>query len=152
MRALRSILQEQGYEVIHLKLSRFIELLLEKGLVAGWDDHAVYRNRYEKLQLAGNQLRSSRATDFLAELAMAVVSNVRVQRASARGHTAESLSSATPGRVAYIIDQLKHPDEVRLLRTVYGNLFYLIGVLTSEKQRTQNLSTKLPPAQVTDVI
>lgn len=36
---------------------------------------------------------------------------------------------------AYIIDSLKHPDEVDLLRKVYGDGFYLFGIHADEKRR-----------------
>ncbi|QLB19937.1 cytidine deaminase [Mannheimia granulomatis] len=36
---------------------------------------------------------------------------------------------------AYIIDSLKHPDEVELLRKVYGDGFYLFGIHADEKRR-----------------
>lgn len=114
-RALRTNLAELSYEVAH-------------------------RIRFERLQLAGNQLRSARATEFLAELSMAVISNTRISRAIASGDTSVNANDSVPGRVAYIADQLKHPDEVQLLRRVYGNCFTWVGVLASEKQRIQSLS------------
>lgn len=36
---------------------------------------------------------------------------------------------------AYIIDSLKHPDEVELLRKVYGNGFYLFGIHADKDRR-----------------
>lgn len=38
-------------------------------------------------------------------------------------------------RVAYIISSLKHPEEVRRLRRVYADGFYLIGVYSSKEMR-----------------
>ncbi|MCT8354326.1 cytidine deaminase, partial [Photorhabdus kayaii] len=35
-------------------------------------------------------------------------------------------------RKAYIINSLKHPDEVNALRDIYANGFFLIGVYTGE--------------------
>lgn len=151
----RRLLEEFGYEVVHLKLSRFIEALLAKGLVQRWDVRYDTANRYERLQLAGNQLRNTRAPDFLAELAIAVISKDRVERELCRpGHNRAEVSvdSIVPGRVAYLVDQLKHPDEVRLLRRVYGNLFYLVGVLASEKQRTENLRQSIAAGDVGSII
>ena len=154
--AARRILGEFGYGVVHLKLSRFIEGLLQRQLVDNWDAGYENRNRYERLQIAGNSLRNSRSPDFLAELAIAVISTDRITREQ-RKHkdTREELKnidSIVPGRVAYLIDQLKHPEEVQLLRKVYGNLFYLVGVLASEKQRTENLRKDLAPIEVGPVI
>lgn len=64
----------------------------------------------------------------------------------------ETISEIVPGRVAYVVDQLKHPDEVLLLRRVYGNLFYLVGVLASEQQRVKNLRRTMTPNEVTAVV
>lgn len=43
---------------------------------------------------------------------------------------------------AYIVKSLKHPREVEILRTIYGNGFYLIGVHENESDREQNLCDK----------
>lgn len=46
-------------------------------------------------------------------------------------------------RKAYIIDSLKHPDEVKLLRQVYGEGFYLIGVFSDIEHRKEYLIDEL---------
>lgn len=143
--AARRLLEGFGYAVVHVKLSQFIEGLLTKKLVQNWDIKYDSRNRYERLQLAGNKLRNTRSADFLAELAIAAISNDRVEREAAKPENKGvdvAVGAIVPGRVAYLVDQLKHPQEVRLLRRVYGNLFYLVGVLASEGQRTENLRKK----------
>lgn len=38
-------------------------------------------------------------------------------------------------RIAYIVNSLKHPDEVDFLRKVYGEGFYLFGIHADEKRR-----------------
>ena len=43
--------------------------------------------------------------------------------------------NGSPKKVAYIINSLKHPDEVEFLRKVYGNGFYLFGIHADEKRR-----------------
>lgn len=151
----RRLLEEFGYEVVHLKLSRFIEGLLARELIVGWDATFNSTNRYERLQRAGNKLRSTRSAHFLAELAIAVISNDRVERVAARRNSRSTdvgITDIVPGRVAYLIDQLKHPEEVRLLRRVYGNLFYLVGVLASERQRTENLHKSMDLSEVRPTI
>jgi deoxycytidylate deaminase len=42
-------------------------------------------------------------------------------------------------RRAYIIDSLKNPEEVKYLREVYGNGFFLIGVFSDEDDRKKYL-------------
>ncbi|MCL2312024.1 MAG: dCMP deaminase family protein [Firmicutes bacterium] len=42
-------------------------------------------------------------------------------------------------RHAYIVKSLKHAEEVNILRNIYGNGFYLIGVYESSTKRLKNL-------------
>lgn len=44
------------------------------------------------------------------------------------------------GRTTYIVNSLKHPDEVRRLRKTYAAAFYLIGVYSDEKRRLEYLT------------
>lgn len=44
------------------------------------------------------------------------------------------------GKKAYIIDSLKHPDEVELLRKVYGDGFYLFGIHADKNRRMDFLT------------
>lgn len=41
---------------------------------------------------------------------------------------------------AYIVNSLKHPDEVAFLRKIYGDGFYLFGIHADEKRRHQYLT------------
>ena len=52
-------------------------------------------------------------------------------------------SGAIPEKNAYIIRQLKRPEEVSALRKVYGRQFVLISAYGSEEDRKQNLYNKL---------
>jgi len=42
-------------------------------------------------------------------------------------------------KIAYIINSLKHPDEVNFLRKIYGNGFYLFGIHSDERRRHEYL-------------
>ncbi len=46
----------------------------------------------------------------------------------------------TKGKVAYIVNSLKHPDEVSSLRKIYGQGFYLIGIHSDKKRRIEYLT------------
>ena len=148
---LKRELESIGYEVVHVKISTMIGVLLTKNMVPNWPPNPEPSNRYERLQIAGNLLRKHRRTDFLSELAIAAIALDRATRLAKAG-VAHSLAEAIPSRVAYIVDQLKHPDEVGLLRTIYGNLFYLVGIFASEKQRTRNLEKTLTPVETKSVM
>lgn len=79
---------------------------------------------------AGNELRKNRS-DILS---LAAIRQIRQLRFDRRGKAEE------PGkRVAYFLHTLKHPEEVRTLREVYGRGFFLLGVSSSAQARLDYL-------------
>lgn len=83
--------------------------------------------RLNQLMHAGNYLRfTSQKGEFLA-LA-----------------SAKAIRSARPPdgvrlKTVHVLRSLKHPDEVRALRRIYGSGFFLVGVTTQEKDRRRYL-------------
>ena len=67
--------------------------------------------------------------------ALAALAVHRVRDHRLRGDT----SKAT----AYLFKSLKHPQEVRLLRHIYGDGFFLVGVASSAKERRTSLIESL---------
>jgi len=57
-------------------------------------------------------------------------------------------------KTAYIVNSLKHPDEVEFLRKVYGDGFYLFGIHADEKRRHAYLvdDKSLAQAQADELI
>jgi hypothetical protein len=49
-------------------------------------------------------------------------------------------------RRAYIIDSIRHPSEVDLLRNVYQSAFVLVGIVCEEDKRLQRLNKKYSDA------
>ena len=47
-----------------------------------------------------------------------------------------------PGRIAYLIDQVKRPEEIALLRTLYRNLFFMVGVTRIYGRRAEALESE----------
>lgn len=130
-----------SYSVEKIKIS---DLILK---LDGRDPHEFKKSadgkgarRYAYLQAAGNRLREEfRENDILASLVAGRILINRDIRSSEKGTQVASVQAVVPERVAYIIDQLKHPEEVQLLRAVYGNLFYLVGALAAEPIRKSRL-------------
>lgn len=132
-------LRDMGYDVVTLKLSTFIRAysrLLKNppAPTAAELDALTGTARYETYQDLGNQLRSEFGNEVLASL---VATHILLDRQ--KRHPGEDLRAITPGKVAYIVDQLKHPEECQLLRAVYNDHFYLIGVLGSSESRKHRL-------------
>lgn len=97
-------------------------------------DHAVpdrvsYFERLNFLMDAGNATREKSPY----ALALAAASAINAGR--------DPLGSFTRPlrRVVHVIRSLKNPDEVLALRRIYGSGFFLLGVVTSEHQRTEHL-------------
>ncbi|WP_262984517.1 anti-phage dCTP deaminase [Variovorax beijingensis] len=136
-------LRERGYEVVHVKLSDFLEEAVKQGFVDEWQPPAgssTRLTRYRRLQEAGKELRGKTMNPaILAEYAIRQLSIDRRKRFSDEGGSIDSTSPIVPQRVAYLIDQVKRPEEVTLLRVVYGNLFYLAGVTRIKDRRVEEL-------------
>jgi deoxycytidylate deaminase len=129
--ALEERLKERGYvEVIRIKLSSFLESAVADGLISApmHDEKKSDRyNRFRRLQDAGKELRKKTGNPaILAEFAARQISLDRIKRKGTAHDAADG--PIVPSRVAYIIDQVKRPEEVTLLRALYRNLFYLAGV------------------------
>jgi cytidine deaminase len=70
-------------------------------------------------------------------LAILAVSAIRAFRAEAGGNEEEPLSSQ-----AYILRQFKRPEEVKLLRSIYGRQFIQISVHAPQEYRIKRIAKK----------
>ena len=145
--SLEERLRERGYiDVVRVKLSQFLEEAIAENLVPNWKDETGKTpkyNRYRRLQEAGKELRrASKNPAILAEYAARTIVVDRGKRSNQQ-RTAEVIGPIKPGRVAYIIDQVKRPEEVELLRALYRNLFYLVGVTRIHGKRVTELEGEL---------
>lgn len=141
---LRFALEEHGYEVVHIRLSKlmvdFIKSTpslseLEKEIPS--DTNNCKYKRYRCLQNLGGTLRDLFEFDIAASLA---TQEINIARARGNGSTPQK--TATTKKRAYILDQLKHFAEVSTLKKTYGSLFYLFGTLCSESVRLKNLKSE----------
>lgn len=114
------------YQVKKIKVSEIIERL--RGSVTKSNRY----QRYDQLQNKGNDLRKA-STTTLAEYVIARISALK-------GADETGRPDASNIRRAFIVDQLKHPDEIKLLKKVYGNSFYLFGVLSTRSERIKRLT------------
>lgn len=128
----QSQLKAQGYTVVRIKLSKFIAEQIDNKHIEVPD--ADKDNRYLKYQTGGNVLRDKFGNEIMAKYAINQIGRHRV----AIDPDLAPLDSEPP-HIAYVIDQIKHPAEVALLRTVYRNNFYLVGVMSLEKNRISRL-------------
>lgn len=116
------------YDVEEVKISSSIiekSPLYKESSESGSDSYKKINN----LMNTGNQLRKE--TNNNAVLALGAISFIKNKRQKEKY------------RKAYIVDSLKHPDEIKALREVYGHGFYLIGVYSDINDRTKYLTKEL---------
>ncbi len=120
-----------GYDIRNIQLSQFIE------------DHANKTEKFinnsspaeRKLDLIrrGNEMRQNFGFSVLAELA---VHKIRVDREiNGKSET----SQYTSRRICHIIDSIKNQGELELLRTVYRESLYVVGVFSPAESRVEML-------------
>jgi len=120
-----------------IKLSEFIEddLAQQSGSsIAANDTEAI---RIESLIAHGNEMRKTYGPSVLAELA---VQQIRIDR-QLNGRNSET-GQFVSRRICHIIDSIKNQEEMNLLRTVYREVLYVVGVFSPVATREQNLKNK----------
>lgn len=126
---LKNRLKVSGYTVNEVHISSDI---ISKTGAAQMGPFSDEYSRVTNLMDAGNQARLvSQDSAILALGAAAWI-------ASKRAKDGQGNPEHAP-RVAYLLNSLKHPDEVQRLREIYPQGFYLIGVHADELRRHQYL-------------
>lgn len=124
----KKIEENFGYEVSVIKVSSLINERAENlGEEKISDDDP---NRVEKLQSLGNKLRDKHAANVLAVLSIDKIYSSR-----------KDAENGEDRRFCTIIDSLKNPEEVAVLRKVYGDLFWLVGVISPEDKRISRIES-----------
>jgi cytidine deaminase len=152
---LKSSLERLDYKIKEVKMS---------GWISNKYSEIDKSNDYTKLKTlmeAGTACRRlSQRADFLA---LAGVHEVREYRKENFGHYEEEEENGANSKifdekvetinksripkvgeyVCYIFNQLKRPEEVEILRWIYGSSFYLVGGYSSLASRQKNLATRI---------
>ncbi len=120
-----ALLKKYEYEPVSVRLTALLqEHVLETGSVS-WQDEG---ERLAKLMDAGDFLREKlRRGD-----AMALIATL--------GITAHRRDAKLKKPAAYVVRQLKHPEEVATLRRVYGDRFFLISLYSTFSERLRHLT------------
>lgn len=117
---LRDRLVRFGYVVEEIKLSSL--------LGRGADNFSHEYDRIKTLMRRGDDLRENTKNNAILAYGAAKLISER------RG-----LLGGNPKR-AYLINSLKHPDEVVILRRIYSQSFYLFGIHADKKRRVKYLT------------
>lgn len=127
-------LKSANYHVEHIKLSDLIaatqpdpkSILSLRGF-----------KRYNTLQDLGDKLRKQYSNTTVAEMGIRRIHLIRNSMFGDGSNNGKAVKVTK--KVAYVIDQIKHHDEVALFQEVYRKNFYLIGLLRTKDQRDKNL-------------
>jgi deoxycytidylate deaminase len=127
-KVLKEHIRQFGYQTVDIRLS---DLLAN---FSGWtpEADATEYTRIKHRQLVAHQLRKKLGADALAR---AGIARIRELRKSLTG----APEKAAYGH-AYIISQLKHPAEVKVLRDVYGSSLIVLGGHAPETMRVEALA------------
>jgi deoxycytidylate deaminase len=130
----------------------YCEIIRLSQIIRDYSDGAIVPSEeYEKLKKLielGDNLREKHGNGVLAEIAVGKIAFARRQaerKASTTIHKAR--------RVCHIIDSIKNQEELDILRSVYGDMLYFIGVFSSLEVRVKNLEKRrMKPFRIWDLI
>lgn len=138
--ALSNLLSSDAYGMAPhiIKASEVIKIWTQSHPTFNIDETSVF-SKITSLQNAGDEMRLSDP----AAVAVELVAGIRKKRESITTVSATVTSIKPPEetkRRVFILDSLKHPAEVELLRAIYKDAFCLIGVVCEEGVRKSRLS------------
>lgn len=134
---LENALEEYDYRVetddfrLSDRIKELPELLDDTELVEEPEDE-----RIRTLQQGGNEIR--RRLNRNDALALLTCLNIREYRNEHNGSHMKQVP-----RQAYILNSLKTPAEVKTLREIYGDGFFLISVFAPKKERHERLAERI---------
>ena len=123
--SLKQSLGEVRYNPIEIKLSDFLKTI--NPLTPVYDKNNQY-SRIDTLMKRGDALREK--IDCGGVLADASILEIMKKRKKESGDRTKQIP-----RTAYILNSLKHPDEVNSLRRTYGKSFWLLSCYSPKETR-----------------
>jgi len=161
---MKASLESAGYTVAEIKLSKLFSAKINPETTSTLSEerdfnpesnHGEAFLNYRLKQKQGNHLREQFRNNIGASLVFEEVRNLRQvdvnERLSAeeisdpelkKARTEELHAELATNKRAYIINQLKRPEEVETLRGVYKSRFYLYAGMATENNRKSNLLSK----------
>ncbi len=124
--SLESCLKDFDYAATALHLSRYTDGFMLDSPMPGTDVGEA--NRICQMMDRGNELREK--TQHQDVLALCAIADILAKRPDQRVPLVKN---------AFVLRQLKRPDEVYRLRQVYGDGFHLIGLYCPRTERIENL-------------
>jgi len=131
-----------GYNTQRVRVSSLLHQLEEFSDLEATAEGPEFERIRRHMQ-AGTELRSKTGQgDIMAMLAVAKIQQIR--EANHGNEVAQEDRATTPlNRIVYVLRSLKHPDEIRTLRDVYGDAFIVLSVYVPREERVKTLSEVL---------
>jgi len=129
IQSLQEDLKERKYETELLHLSKLMDAF--RLTTAPPPSNARPYDRFKTLIRRGDELRDKYGPEALALLAASHITSMRP----------ESEPASFPGK-AFVLRQLKHPEEVYRLRSIYEDGFHVIGLYCPLAERRHELKTR----------
>ncbi|WP_180897844.1 anti-phage dCTP deaminase [Martelella soudanensis] len=140
IRALERVCRSGSYDVELIKASDLIRVWAEENSrnLPGLEPKTL--EVVTELQELGDAMREH----DMAEVAKAAMREIARRRAGHIGQAYVKGEKVTPDNTkrVYLIDSIRHPSEIHLLRRTYGNAFGLIGVVCEEDVRRNRILEK----------
>jgi deoxycytidylate deaminase len=129
---LEEALHGVGYEVDVLRVTKLMrEIPTDRAI----DDNATYIDSFRQRIAYANKVRDQlQRSDAMAILVVSAIRQLRKERG-------DDEEVPTPSR-AYIIRQFKRPEEIKLLRSVYGRQFIQISTYAPQKYRIDRIAAR----------
>ncbi|MBN2526399.1 MAG: hypothetical protein JXR76_08395 [Deltaproteobacteria bacterium] len=134
-RKIAQTLSSFGYECIAVDISQVVLEMFYKKVIEEEADgnHTGLKSdaarRIYMLQRRGNQLRSRFGNDIITKVSVSHIIWQELQRSDNR-------------RIAWLIDSVKHHEEVAFLRELFGDSYFAIGVISTDSVRKRRLMEK----------
>jgi len=146
---LETFFTEQNYNAIIIKASILIKSAsLAHSLAVPPDNIRKSIETITILQDRGDDFRAGRypnGSEDHSAIARFILNQIALERAKAQGQQVRENSLVKPDgtKKVFIIDSLRHPAEVHLLRKVYQEAFALVGVVCEPSVREKRIRTNL---------
>jgi deoxycytidylate deaminase len=138
---LGSALKSVGYEPQVLQVTQLMKSLPPLPVVVIGD------TLYERKIAEANLHRSAHGDAVMAALAVSEIRNIRELRLKSSANSQATDQMVQSQKTAYIIRQLKRPEEIDFLRKIYGRKFVQVSATLDKDTRQRNLAGKLTKLQ-----
>lgn len=135
-----------GYTAEKVRISSLLHQLADYAHLATIPHDSEF-DRIRKHMEAGTGLRTkTEQGDVMAMLAISQIRQVRNEKHDAE--VPEDERATTPlSRTVYILRSLKHPDEIRTLKDVYGSAFIVVSAYAPREERVSTLAEVLASSE-----